>query len=446
MKILIVDDERFNLVVAEEYIKSLHLADEIVLCKNPFEVVDIIIKESIDIVLLDIMMPDKSGIEVLEDIRSIQLLKDVQVIMLTAINDAESFKLCFEKGADDYLKKPVDIIELRARVSAAIKTRSNSELLKEMFQKLKGQNSELKELNKTLKETQMQVIQNEKLASLGSLAAGIAHEINNPMGFISSNIETLENYIGKMVKTLNTYRQFFEWIEEKSESLDNSCIGHLREVQVEEKKNKIDTVLSEMDGLFADTRNGVERVTKIVKTLRNFARTGFEEEIQYYDLNQILEEALLILKNETKYSIEVISDFGVLHDLYCNKGQLGQVALNILMNCIQAIKSSNFEERGHIFIKTYMEGDNACFSIADDGPGIPSENLVKVLDPFFTTKEVGSGTGLGLSISQDIIVNKHKGQIIVGNNENGIGAKFIIKIPRLERLEVSDEEDTDSRR
>lgn len=443
MKILIVDDERFNLIVAEEYIKSLNLADEILLCKNPFEVVDTIIKESVDVVLLDIMMPDKSGIEVLEDIRSIPLLKDVQVIMLTALSDSESFKLCFEKGADDYLKKPVDIMELQARLSAAIKTRANSELLKEMFRKLKVQNSELKELNKTLKETQLQVIQNEKMASIGGLAAGIAHEINNPMGFISSNVETLENYIGKLVKTINFYKNCISKVEEDG---GQNLMEHLNEAKAEEKRNKVDLVLSEMDGLFADTRDGVERVTKIVRTLRNFARTGFEDESQYNDLNLILEEALLILRNELKYSIIVEKDFGDVSNILCNKGQIGQVALNLLVNSIQAIKTHNPDESGHIFIKTFMEGEKACFSIADDGPGIPEDHLLKVFDPFFTTKEVGTGTGLGLSISQDIIINKHKGQIIIENNSDGIGAICIVKIPKLDKLEVSDEEDSDSRR
>ncbi len=442
MKVLIVDDEKFNLVVGESYVKSYQMVDEVLLCKNPFEVVDIITKENVDIVLLDIVMPEKSGIEVLDEIRSNSSLKDVQVIMVTSISDAESFKLCFDKGADDFLKKPVDQVELQARLKAAIKTRTNSELLKDMMNQVKGRNEELIELNKTLKGTQMQMIQNEKLAAIGGLAAGIAHEINNPMGFIGSNIETLENYINKMVGAISSYRNGLVEAEEIGDEKLNEIVQKIR---ADEQKYKINIVIDELEGLFLDTRNGVDRVTKIVRTLRNFARTGFEEALQYNSLNTILEEALLILRNETKYSIDITTEFEDLDNVYCNKGQIGQVALNLLVNSIQAIKQGNDGENGAIKIRTFMEGPMFCFSISDNGPGIPHENLIKLFDPFFTTKEVGMGTGLGLSISHDIVANKHKGQIVVENNESGPGAICIVKIPNLDRTEISDEENLDRR-
>lgn len=186
--------------------------------------------------------------------------------------------------------------------------------------------------------------------------------------------------------------------------------------------------MKDIDGLIHDSKDGIEKVTEIVKSLRNFAHTGLENEMNYCTLGEILEQVLLIVRNEAKYAVEIkITNFDT-PDVYCNRSQISQVFLNIILNAIQAIKQQKRTDLGNVFIKIYKEEEYVCISIKDDGPGIPKENLSKIFNPFFTTKEVGQGTGLGLSISHDIIVKKHNGILNV-TSDIGEGSEFIIKLP-----------------
>lgn len=427
INILVVDDERLNLVVAEAHLKNMSREFKIILSQYPLEVEKLVIENDIDIVLLDIVMPKMNGTEVIELLRKNYHLNDVQIIMLTSVTDAETFKVCFDMGADDYLKKPIDATELQARLKAAIKTRNNAKILKKMYQRLREQNSELKELNNVIKEAQFHMIQKEKLASIGELAAGVAHEINNPLGYVGSNIETLNNFTGKIKKVVSVYRKSLEGLEllDVYHERGQAYFACVREA---ERKYKFDFVMDELNSIMKDSGEGIERISKIVQTLKNFARSGMDSETAYNNLNSILEEALLIVKNEAKYSIDIKLQLGEVPDVECNRGQVGQVILNILVNAIQAIKAQDRSDRGSITIITGSSEDAVFLKILDDGPGIPKEVLGKIFDPFFTTKDVGQGTGLGLSISHDIIANKHNGMITVGNNAEG-GAWFQISIP-----------------
>lgn len=179
MNILVDDDEKLNLMIAKDYINSIFDKGNVILCGSPYEVMGILADQEIDIVLLDIVMPGMTGIEVLQFIRDKREYNNIQVVMLTSMSDKELFKKCFEMGADDYILKPIDLTEFSARLKAAVKTRSNTLILKEMFEQIKTQNKELKELNKKLEDTQFHMIQKEKLASIGELAADVAHEIYN---------------------------------------------------------------------------------------------------------------------------------------------------------------------------------------------------------------------------------------------------------------------------
>lgn len=427
MNILVVDDEKLNLFIARDYINSIMEKCNIILCSSPNAVMGFLETEEIDIVLLDIVMPGMSGIDVLESIRDRKEYNNIQVIMLTSLGDKESFKKCFEMGADDYILKPIDLTEFSARLKAAVKTRSNTLILKEMFEQIKTQNQELKELNKRLEDTRFHMIQKEKLASIGELAAGVAHEINNPIGFIGSNLETMGNFVAKIMNVVGSYKEFVNSV--KPFSGDSTKLKEqIERLENTERKNKLDFIVNDLQDIIKDSRDGIERISKIVQSLKGFARTGLEDEKNYNDLNKIIDEALLIVRNEAKYTIDIENKQGEIPEILCNKGQIGQVILNILLNAIQAIKSQERTGRGCIIVETLLEGKHVCCRITDDGPGIKKEIIGKIFDPFFTTKDVGRGTGLGLSISFDIIVKKHSGEFFV-SSEPGKGAAFTFKLP-----------------
>jgi signal transduction histidine kinase len=425
MKILVVDDDRFNLTVANEFIQKSGIECEVTLCNDPIEVEGLMKEKNFDIVFLDIVMPKMTGIDVLKQIRKNQDYNNIQVIMLTSLTDSKSFKSCFENGADDYVNKPINQIEFFARFKAAVKTRNNALMLKEMFDMIKKQNKELLELNKTLKDTQFHVIQKEKMAAIGELAAGVAHEINNPLGYLGSNLETLAKFVPRIQTMIEEYRTFISKQKMLVEDRDsNEKISRIRDI---EKQLKIDFVISEIGEIIKDSTDGVDRVSKIVGSLRSFAKTGFEDEMVLNDLNMIIDEAVLLLNNDLKRVAIIKKNYGGIPNILCNKSQIGQVILNLVTNSLQAISSQNRFD-GEIIIETYRENNMVCCTISDDGPGIEDNIISKIFNPFFTTKEVGSATGVGLSISHDIIVKKYNGEFDVESIPN-IRTKFKFKLP-----------------
>lgn len=273
---------------------------------------------------------------------------------------------------------------------------------------------ELKRINNQLKETQSSLVMEEKLASIGRLAAGVAHEINNPVGFVSSNFRTIKRYYDK-------YSTFINELKER-DSLTKEQIDSLI------KKNKLDIIHEDMRDLLSESEDGFERVINIVNNLRNFSRVDQVNDRVKYQINDGITTTLTVAKNQIKYKADIETQFGDVPYIYCNSSQINQVLLNIIVNSVQAIASENKEERGKICIETFSEGEFVCCKIKDNGPGIPESVLPDIFEPFFTTKPVGEGTGLGLNISYDIIVNKHGGELTAGNNPSG-GAYFLVKLP-----------------
>ena len=268
------------------------------------------------------------------------------------------------------------------------------------------------EMYAQLKRAQSRLIQSEKFSGIGQLAAGIAHEINNPVGFVLSNSSTLTGYVARMKQMLEIYRK----------NVDS------QEIRDKEKELKVDIVLNDIDELIKENIEGMRRIAEIVQAMKNFARTDQKKERAKADINEGIKSALLMARNEIKYHADVKTEFGDIQQVECNIGEVNQVFLNILVNAAQAIKQQERSERGCIRVRTY-ENDNSVFcEISDNGPGMPKEILTRIFDPFFTTKPVGAGTGLGLSIAYDIIVNKHKGDIEAKSAEGG-GATFIVKLP-----------------
>ncbi len=283
----------------------------------------------------------------------------------------------------------------------------------DITEKVEAENK-LRELNKQLKETQSSLVLEEKLASIGRLAAGVAHELNNPIGFIYSNFRTIKRYYNKYIDFLNE----LAGIESLSSEQLNTFI----------EKHKLRIINEDMEALMSESEEGFNRVINIINSLRSFSRIDQLKSRVKYDFNEAISTTLTVARNQIKYIADVETHLQDIPFVYCNSSEINQVLLNIIINAVQAIKSSGRKERGKIEISTFTENNFVCCRIADNGPGIPEDILPKIFEPFFTTKAVGEGTGLGLNISYDIIVNRHLGELSAGNIDGG-GAYFIIKLP-----------------
>lgn len=427
MNILIVDDTRLNLEYAKNILIENKIPCHIFLANSGIDALQFLSSKRIDIVILDIVMPEIDGLEVLKKIRKNKKHNNIPVIMFTSLTDKQALKKSFEHGATDFINKPIEPIEFISRIKAAIRMRKYEMHLNETLNTIKDQNEELLSLNKKLQETQFYLVQKEKLVAIGQLAAGVAHEINNPIGYVSSNTETLSKYIDKIKTAIYKYRELLDCLNEtdiQSKEIENR-VAELYELK---KKLHLDFILEDIGSLIDDSFQGLEKITKIVQSLRNFARHDLENDFNQYDLNDIVEESLLLIRNEAKYIIDIDKNMEELPLIFCNRTQLGQVLLNIMMNAVQAIKSQGKEDQGVITISTFSTKNHVVCEIIDNGPGIPKNIIDKIFNPFFTTKEVGAGTGLGLSISYDIVVHKHSGELLV-NSELGQGSTFTVKLP-----------------
>jgi signal transduction histidine kinase len=281
---------------------------------------------------------------------------------------------------------------------------------------LEDQKEELHSMLESLKLTQSQLVQSEKMASLGQLVAGIAHEINNPVTFISAGVDSLGTNLEEIRQVLEIYHRITP--ENTNEKLN----------EIENLKQQIDykQAIREINKLIESIKNGTERTTQIVNGLRTFSRLD-EDVLKVADIHEGLDSTLILLRNKYKNRIEIEKDYGDIPQLVCYPGQLNQVFMNILSNAIDAI-----ENRGKITISTSNSEGFIQILITDSGAGIPEEIKAKIFDPFYTTKEVGEGTGLGLSISHGI-VQKHKGTITV-NSSAGSGTEFRIMLPLTQEL------------
>jgi PAS domain S-box-containing protein len=281
-----------------------------------------------------------------------------------------------------------------------------------------------------LKKTQPKLIQQEKLASIGQLAAGIAHELNNPIGFISSNFSSLKSYITIIKTYIEKCEALTSAVLTGNDSTLQSMIDDLTDFK---ERQKLNFIFTDIEDLVSESMEGIQRITDIVKNLRDFSRVDYESEIEQYNINEALENTLIVVKNELKYVAEIQKIFSEVPLIECVGSEINQVLLNILINAAQAIKSQERTEKGIIKIRTYKEGSYVYCEISDDGPGIRGDIMNRIFDPFFSTKEAGKGTGLGLFISYDIIVNKHGGDIIV-ESEREKETKFTLKLPIKSRL------------
>ncbi len=273
-----------------------------------------------------------------------------------------------------------------------------------------------------LEDQQAQLIQAEKLASLGQMAAGVAHEINNPVSYVMSNLGTLDEYVSVLAPLLELQRELMDEPGPATEEARRELVERMRE---QWKRGDVDFILGDMPEMIQESQAGTRRIQEITQSLRAFAREDSGAP-QMVDVNAELSSTLKMVWNELKYKCEVKRDFGALPPISFHPTQLAQVFTNLLVNAAQAI-----ETRGEIRIRTRHEGNDVVVEIADSGKGMTQETLSKLFTPFFTTKPRGQGTGLGLSVSYGIIT-RHKGRIDV-QSEPGKGSTFIVRLPAAAR-------------
>ncbi len=405
-RILVVDDDDAVRNLFSSYLNETYTCET---AGNAQEALEILARQPFALVLSDIQMPGLGGIELLRKI--IERYPETAVIMISGVDRTQRVIDAIRVGAYDYLLKPCELDVLSASVHRALERRLLLRNASRYKRDLEIRNTELARQQAELQRLQAQIIQNEKMASLGLMAAGVAHEINNPAGFIYSNVDLLRKHVADLESCLSEFDQL---------ALPDDLVAQVRNI-----KDKVDyeNLVNDLDSILADCSLGAERIRDVIKNLRLFSRLD-EAEIKRVDLNESIDATLRLLSIYYKAgNIKVERDYGDLPPINCYAAQLNQVWMNLLVNAAQAIG----KEPGEVRITTRCAGATVTISFADSGKGIPAQHLKQVFDPFFTTKPIGEGTGLGLSISHGI-VEQHGGTIRVESNA-GSGTIFTITLP-----------------
>ena len=421
MKILIVEDDFISRNLLSKML--VEMGHEVVETENGLEAWEHLESSPVKIVISDWIMPEMDGIELCRKIRNHPFDGYIYIIMLTAKDRKADLVDVFRACADDYIPKPFDPEELRARVMTGERVVDLEERHLEATSQIEAKNKKLERTLKALEDTQTQMLQSEKMASIGQLAAGVAHEINNPTGFVSSNLKTLTDYQEDIAELIEKYQGLMSQLanQDHQSALPQQTLSAVEELKQFEKDIDVEFLMEDISDLIGDCREGIDRIKKIVIDLKDFAHPGEDTE-QLADINSGIESTLNVVNNEIKYKATVHKEFGDIPAVKCIPQQLNQVFMNILVNAAQAI-----EKKGDIYIRTRSVSQNVEVTIRDNGSGIPQENLTRIFDPFFTTKDVGKGTGLGMNIAYNI-VQKHNGTLHV-DSELGKGTTFTITLP-----------------
>ena len=404
-RILVVDDEEpirklFAACLSDQY--------ECDTAGSANEALERLAETPYSLVISDVMMPGRNGVELLREITS--HYPETAVIMVSGVDRSQRVRDALSLGAADYLIKPCELEVLSIAVERALERRRLQCTARKYKADIEKQNKELALRAAALQRLQAQIIHSEKMASLGQLAAGVAHELNNPAGFIYGNMALLKDQVAGLRELLNAY--------------DQVELPHNAAALIEPLKIRIgyDNLVEDLHSIVADCLEGAERIRDVVQNLRLFSRLD-EADLKQVDLHEGIESTIRLLSQYYSSGRVVIRrDFGELPLVSCYAAQLNQVWMNLLANAAQAVA-----EKGEVRITTKLDGTWAVIAIQDSGCGISQELQARIFDPFFTTKPVGEGTGLGLSISYGII-ERHGGTIAV-ESAPGSGATFTIRIP-----------------
>ncbi|NER81653.1 MAG: response regulator [Leptolyngbya sp. SIO1D8] len=420
-EILVVDDTPANLEVITETLASVGFTVAAVTSgERALKRLNTYIP---DLILLDVRMPGMDGFETCQKIKASPDTINIPIIFITAASDTESILKGFSCGAVDYLTKPFREPELLARVKNHIQLRQMSYLLE---QRVAERTQDLETALVQLKQSQLQLIQKEKMSALGNLVAGVAHEINNPIGFLTGNINPVREYVGDLLNLIDLFLA-------KTPDLDAELKAAIKTVD-------LDFLRQDLPQLFDSMTLGGDRIRNISHSLRIFCRADRDTKTTF-NLHDGLDSTLLILQHRLKPkddrpAINVIKHYGDLPELECFPGQLNQVFMNILANAIDAIEdrdrtlppADREATPGQITIKTALANQQTIIHIQDNGPGMTEAVKQRVFDHLYTTKVVGQGTGLGLAIAKQVIVDNHGGSIQV-ESEPGQGTEFILTLP-----------------
>ena len=449
--ILIVDDNPSNLEVLSEALAGSGW--EILVATDGETAIEQAEYSQPDLILLDVMMPGIDGFETCHRLKASRLTHEISVIFMTALSDIEDKVKGFNLGAVDYITKPFEQKEVLARVNLHLTLRSLTktlaqqnlllkqeiedrlaaeaalqQLAQELEKRVEERTAELSQALDHLKKAQVQIVQSEKMACLGQLVAGVAHEINNPVSCISNNIPIAKEYIADL---LGMIRLCQHSVTSTSEFEDKSF------------EIELDFIVEDLPKIIDSMAVGTERLYNLSMSLRNFSRLDTSA-LTPVNIHDGLDSTLLILGHRLKAKgtfpeIAVIKEYGELPLVECYPGSLNQVFMNILANGIDALEEYTIscplcgeKKQSHspqIRICTEMlEGDRVVIRIADNGVGITEEVMQHLFTPMFTTKSVGKGTGLGLSISREIVEEKHGGKLTCSSLPEG-GVEFVIELP-----------------
>ena len=407
-------DRRLLIVDDEEPVRNLFAAylGETYTCRTAAdaqEALEILAREPFALALTDIQMPGLGGIELLRKI--VERYPETAVIVISGVDRTQRVLDAIRVGASDYLIKPCELDVLALSVERALERRVLLRNARRYKRDLEMRNAELAQQKAELVRLQAHMVQSAKMASLGLLAAGVAHELNNPAGFIYSNVDVLRQYVERLERCLFAYDEM---------NLPNKDAARIAKIKTE---IDYDNIVDDLGSILSDCHLGAERIRDVVQNLRLFSRLD-ESEIKQVDLNEGIEATVRLLSQYYKSGrITLQRDYGELPLVNCYAAQLNQVWMNLLVNAAQAIEDND----GTVRIQTLRDGKTVSVSVTDSGKGISPENLKRIFDPFFTTKPVGEGTGLGLSISHGI-VEQHGGTIAV-DNIPGVGTTFTITLP-----------------
>ena len=420
--LLVVDDEANNRNVIVAQLKNEGYA--IMTAGSGEEALELIDQQLPDLILLDVMMPGISGFDVAEILKSEERTANIPIIMVTALSDSKSRLAGLTNGVEEFLTKPVARAELVMRIRNLLRLKEYQDELSSYSNSLEERVAEstleLENANLQLSGTQTQLLQAEKLAALGQLAAGVAHEINNPVGYVNSNLGTLKGYLKDMLDILQAYERINR--QQPPDPAELIALNQLKD------KLELDYICEDAPQLIDESLEGLLRVRTIVQDLKSFAHIDGQPEWKLADLHECLDSTLNIANNEIKYKAKIVKEYGVIPEIECLGSQLNQVFLNLLVNAAHAIPDST---PGTITVRTACTDDEVSVEISDTGCGIPAANLLRIFDPFFTTKPIGQGTGLGLSLSYGI-VQRHDGRIEVRSEVHedvGRGTTFRVVLP-----------------
>jgi len=422
--ILIVDDTLQNIQVLGTILREQGY--QLNVAQDGVQALKQVAKLIPDLILLDIMMPKMDGFETCKRLKDHPQTRDIPIIFLTAKVETDDLIKGFELGAVDYITKPFQSAELLKRVQThlelALLRRDLEQRVAERTEELNQANIHLREEQEERLERERQLAQAQKLEAIGQLTAGIGHEFNSPLQFISSNIEFLTDIFGELRDSLNHYAKLMQHC--KSDSL---TAGILKEIDEALEEVDLTYIVEEIPRALEKAQGGILRVSRIVQAMKDISQPGSQGKVDVA-LNEIIESATIVSHNEWKDAadLELIFDDS-LPKLPCLPGEISQAIVHLVVNAARAIADKG-EEKGQIVISTLAKGDQVEVRVADTGTGIPREIRDKIFDPFFTTREVGQGTGTGLSLARDVIVNKLGGEVNF-ETEMGKGTTFVIRLP-----------------